>query len=79
MDQYSKDVRTRIGMAKQKTSQLNNIWKDGRILTVLKMTILKFLVWTVVLYGCEAWTLNPSTVRVNPKRRSVVSGHLWLF
>ena len=37
----SKDVRTRIGMAKQKTIQLNNIWKDRGIPRAFKMAILK--------------------------------------
>ena len=54
----SKDVRTRIGMAKQKLVQLNNIWKDRGIPITLKLAILKCLVWPVVLYGCEAWTLK---------------------
>ena len=54
----SKDVRTRIGMAKQKSVQLNNIWKDRGIPTGLKIAILKCLVWPVVIYGCEAWTLK---------------------
>ena len=54
----SKDVRTRIGMAKQKSIELNNIWKDRGIPTALKIAILKCLVWPVVLYGCEAWTLK---------------------
>ena len=54
----SKDIRTRIGMAKQKLVQLNNIWKDRGIPTTLKLAILKCLVWPVVLYGCEAWTLK---------------------
>ena len=45
-------------MAKQKSIELNNIWKDRGIPTALKMTILKCLVWPVVLYGCEAWTLK---------------------
>ncbi|RUS69941.1 hypothetical protein EGW08_022297 [Elysia chlorotica] len=61
----SKDVRTRIGIAKQKTIELNNIWKDRGILTTLKMAILKCLVWPVVLYGCEAWTLKQEQNRIH--------------
>ena len=37
----SKDIRTRIGMAKQKMIQLNNIWKDRGITTYLKSKLLK--------------------------------------
>ena len=53
-----KDVKTRIAMAKQKMLQLNNIWKDRGIPKSLKIMILKCLVWPVVMYGCEAWTLR---------------------
>ena len=28
---YTKDVKCRIGIAKQKMVQLNNIWKDKRV------------------------------------------------
>ena len=53
-----KDVKTRIAMAKQKMVQLNNLWKDRSVPNSLKITILKCLVWPVVMYGCEAWTLR---------------------
>ena len=54
----SKDLKIRIAMAKQKTVQLNNIWKDKGIPKELKIKILKCLIWLVVTYGCEAWTLK---------------------
>ena len=52
------DIKTRIAMAKQKMLQLNNIWKDRGIPIQLKMSLLKCLVWPVIMYGCEAWTLK---------------------
>ena len=54
----SKDIKTRIGMAKNKMIQLNNIWKNRGIPLYLKMNILKSLIWPVLLYGSEAWTLR---------------------
>ena len=45
-------------MAKQKMIQLNNIWKDRGIPIFLKIDILKCLIWPVVTYGCEAWTMK---------------------
>ena len=53
-----KDVKTRIAMGKQKMVQLNHIWKDRGIPNFLKLNILKCLIWPVMLYGCEAWTLR---------------------
>ena len=55
-----KDIIARIGMAKQKLVQLNNIWKDRSIPTSMKLDLLKCLIWTVMIYGCEAWTLRTS-------------------
>ena len=51
----SKDIKCRIGMAKNKMTQLNNIWKDHSIPTKLKLKLLKILVWPVMTYGCESW------------------------
>ena len=51
----SKDIRIRIGMAKSRMIQLNNIWKDHGVPINLKVRLLKCLVWPVLLYGCEAW------------------------
>ena len=52
------DIKARIAMAKQKMIQLNNIWKDRGIPIFLKIDILKCLIWPVVTYGCEAWTMK---------------------
>jgi hypothetical protein len=54
----TKDIKCRIGMAKQKMVQLNNIWKDKGVPSELKIRILKCLIWPVVLYGSEAWTFH---------------------
>ena len=37
----SKDIKCRIGMAKNKMTQLNNIWKDHSIPTKLKLKYCK--------------------------------------
>ena len=52
----TKDIKIRIGMAKNKMLQLKNIWKDHSIPPLLKQKLLKCLIWPVMLYGCEAWT-----------------------
>ena len=51
----SKDILIRIGMAKSRMIQLNNLWKDHGVPIDLKVRLLKCLVWPVLLYGCEAW------------------------
>ena len=54
----TKDVTTRIAMAKKKMIDLNNIWKDRGIPIILKIKLLKTLIWPVMLYGSESWTLR---------------------
>ena len=53
-----KDIRARIAMTKQKTSQLMNIWRDRGIRKEVKLKLMKALLWTVVSYGCEGWTMK---------------------
>ena len=36
----------------------NNIWKDKGIPLALTIKLLKCLIWPVIMYGCEAWTLR---------------------
>ncbi|RUS81683.1 hypothetical protein EGW08_010545 [Elysia chlorotica] len=66
----SKDVRTKIGMAKQETIELNNIWKDNGIPTTLKMAIL----WTLKqeeqnrIHAIEMW-LYRRLLRVSWKEK----------
>ena len=67
------DIATRIGMAKQKMIQLNNVWKDRSIPTELKVKILKCLVWPIMLYGCETWT----TKKAEEKR--IEAAEMWFY
>ena len=43
--------------------QLNNIWKDRSLPLQLKSKIFKCLVWPVMTYGCESWTLKKDDER----------------
>ena len=67
------DIKTRIAMAKQKMVQLNNVWKDRSIPNQLKMFLLKCLVWPVIMYGCEAWTLKKD------EENRLNAAEMWLY
>ena len=67
------DIRTRIAMTKQKMVQLNNIWKDRGIPVKLKLKILRCLIWPVLLYGCEAWTLRKE------ESNKLRAAEMWLY
>ena len=69
----NKDINTRIAMAKQRMVHLNNIWKDRGIAKGLKITILKALIWPVMMYGSKAWTL-----RKNDENR-INAAEMWFY
>ena len=56
----TKEIKRRIGMAREKAGKLNKIWKDRNINKDLKVRIMKALVWSIVLYGVEGWTIKKS-------------------
>ena len=39
------------------TMELDTIWKDRGIRKELKMKLVKALIWPVITYGAEGWTL----------------------
>ena len=52
----SKDIRSRIGMAKKIMLNLVPIWIDSGINKYPKLKIVRSLVWTILTYGAEGWT-----------------------
>ena len=60
-------------MAKKRMLDLVPIWKDKGINKVLKMKLVRSLVWTVVTYGAEGWTLT----KADEKR--IESAELWIY
>ena len=71
--EVSTDINTRIGMAKKRMLDLVNIWKDKTITLSLKIKLLKCLVWTVMTYGAEGWTLK----KKDEKR--INSAEMWFY
>ena len=47
-------------MAEKRMLELTNIWKDRAVPNKLKVKLMKTLVWTVMMYGTEGWTLKKS-------------------
>ena len=53
----SVEVRIRIASAMAAMVKLNRIWRSNTISFVSKVKMTKCLVTSILLYGCEAWTL----------------------
>ena len=67
------DIVRRIAMGKSKMVELKNIWKDKDLSFELKIKIMKVLVWTVITYGAEGWTL-----RADEKNR-ILAAEMWCY
>ena len=53
--------------------QLTNIWKDKGIPKDLKMNLLKCLIWPVMIYGSEAWTLKQA------EKTRIEAAEMWFY
>ena len=59
----SEDTKARIVRAKKATMELDTIGKDRGIRKELKMKLVKALIWPVITYGAEGWTLKKDDER----------------
>ena len=57
------EVQKRIAMATSAMARLSRIWKSNNISFTVKYKLYKTLVVSILLYGCETWTLLASTER----------------
>ena len=64
-----------MGMGKKRMLDLVPIglWKDRGITKDLKMKLVRCMVWTVLTYGAEGWTLT----KADEKR--IQSAELWIY
>eukprot|EP00794_Sanderia_malayensis_P008574 gene8574-biopygen6861 len=54
----STEIKTRLAMVTSQMVKLNHIWKSREVGDKTKIQLMRALVTTVALYGCEAWTLS---------------------
>ena len=59
-----KEIRRRIAMGKAAMRGFTTIWKDRGIKLATNMKLVKVLVFLIVLYGAETWTMIPA-YRIN--------------
>jgi len=52
------EIKTRIAIATSSLAKLKPIWRDKNISMKSRMCLLRALVTSVFLYGCETWTLT---------------------
>ena len=59
----STEIKTRIGAATSAMAKLNKIWRSKDISFPTKLKLYKALVVSILLYGCESWTMTAETSR----------------
>jgi len=52
------DIRCRIGQAKQAFMDMKNLLCARSLRLGVRKRFLKCYIWSVLLYGCESWTIN---------------------
>ena len=52
------DIRCRIGQAKQAFIDMKNVLCARSLGLGVRKRLLKCYIWSVLLYGCESWTIN---------------------
>ena len=53
------EIKIRIAVATASLAKLKVIWRDKSISMKTRMGLLRALITSIFLYGCETWTLNP--------------------
>jgi len=52
------EIKKRIGMAKEVFNKMSAVFKNRQLKVKTKVRVLECYVWSVLLYGCDAWTVN---------------------
>jgi len=57
------EIHRRIGIASGIMGRLSNVWQQSRLSLATKLRVYNSLVLSVLLYGCETWTILKSDKR----------------
>ena len=68
-----KEICRRIAMGKAAMGGLTTVWKDRGIMLQTKVKLVKALVFPIVLYGAETWTMRKT------ERKKIDAFELWCW
>ena len=54
----SHEIKRHLLLGRKAMANLNNILKNGDVTLPTKVRLVKALVFPVVMYGCESWTIK---------------------
>ena len=55
---YTRESQKRLAMGRSIMQSLSSIWKSKDTSTPTEVRLLKTLVWSLAVYGCEYWTVG---------------------
>ena len=55
---YSHEIKRRLLLGRKAMTDLDNILKSRDITLPIKVRLVKAMVFSVVMYGCESWTVK---------------------
>ena len=69
----SHEIKRRLLLGRKVMTNLDSIFKSRDITLLTKVHLVKAMVFPVVMYGCESWTVK------KPERRRIDAFELWCW
>ena len=66
-------IKKRIAMAKASFQKMSTILKNRNISFSTKLKVFKTYVWSILLYGCETWTITAET------KKNLEAAEMWFY
>ena len=67
------EIKKRIAIAKASFQKMSTIVKNRNISFSTKLKVLKTYVWSILLYGCETWTITAET------KKNLEAAEMWFY
>ena len=55
---FSHEIKRRLVLGRKVMTNLDSVWKSRDITLPTKVCLVKAMVFPVVMYGCESWTVK---------------------
>ena len=69
----SQKIKRRLLLGRKSTTNLNSIFKNRDIILPTKVHIVKAMLFPLVMYGCESWTIKKA------ERQRIEASELWCW
>ena len=60
---YSHEIKRRLLLGRKVMTNIDSIFKSTDITLLIKVHLVKAMVFPVVMYGCESWTVKKAECR----------------